>query len=197
MDRKLGILFTSRNNYNLLDVWLSKVDTEGFDVLNIDEDSTQENKEIGKKICEKHNVVYMDREIRGLQNNMTTAKKHFDELGIGWVVWFQHDCFPVDSGFFTDFNKLILTGNIDKFGTVGFNQFHTLANPKFKSMIKNGYRGLQDTARAPLEIGDLYYRDKNFRPDSRPDYSNPDWNKPFAVESACWYSVALNLSLLP
>ena len=106
--KKTGIVFTSRNNYNLLDVWLSRVDTEGFSVLNIDEDSTEENKETGKSICEKYNVVYMDREIRGLQNNMTTTKKHFDKLGVEWVVWFQHDCFPVDEGFFTDFNKIFI-----------------------------------------------------------------------------------------
>ena len=192
---KTAILFTSRNNYNLLDVWLSRVDTEGFSVLNIDEDSTPENKEIGKSVCEKHGVVYMDREIRGLQNNMTTAKNHFEGTNVEWVVWFQHDCFPVDDGFFTDFNNLANTGNIDEFGTIGFNQFHTLANPAFRGMIADGYRGLQDTARAPLEVGDLYYRDKKFRPQSRPDYSNPKWNKPFAVESACWYSVGLNLNL--
>ena len=30
-------LITSRNNYNLLYNWLNKVDTEGFDILNIDE----------------------------------------------------------------------------------------------------------------------------------------------------------------
>ena len=64
--KKTAILFTSRNNYNLLDVWLSRVDIEGFSVLNIDEDSTPENKEIGKSVCEKHGVVYMDREIRSI-----------------------------------------------------------------------------------------------------------------------------------
>ena len=57
MDKKLGILFTSRNNYNLLDVWLSRVDTEGFSILNVDEDSTPENKEIGKYLFFKFRDV--------------------------------------------------------------------------------------------------------------------------------------------
>ena len=39
---KVGILFTSRNNYDLLDYWLEKVNTEGLFILNIDEDSTPE-----------------------------------------------------------------------------------------------------------------------------------------------------------
>ena len=29
--KKTGILFTSRNNYELLDLWMSKIDTEGFE----------------------------------------------------------------------------------------------------------------------------------------------------------------------
>ena len=48
MSKKLGILFTSRNNYELLDNWMNKVDTENFSVLTIDEDSIEKNKEIGK-----------------------------------------------------------------------------------------------------------------------------------------------------
>ena len=44
MNKKIGILFTSRNNYNLLYNWLNKVNTEGFDILNIDEDSDDEEK---------------------------------------------------------------------------------------------------------------------------------------------------------
>jgi len=46
MNKKIGILFTSRNNYNLLYNWLNKVDTEGFDILNIDEDSESEIKKV-------------------------------------------------------------------------------------------------------------------------------------------------------
>ena len=191
---KTGILFTSRNNYNLLETWLSKIDTEGFDILNIDEDSSDENKNLGREVCEKYGAVYMDREERGLQNNMSTAVKHFGELNINWAIWFQHDCFPIDKNFFSTFNELVLTGQLDEFGTVGFNQYHTLSNPSFRDWVKQGYRELQDTARAPLEPGDKYYRNKRFRPDSRVDYSK-GFDKPFAVESVCWYSVALNLPL--
>ena len=77
MNKKIGILFTSRNNYNLLYNWLNKVDTEGFDILNIDEDSESEDKESGKAICDKFGVVYQDREERGMQNNLTTACNYF------------------------------------------------------------------------------------------------------------------------
>ena len=48
--KNIGIVFTSRNNYELLDNWMKKVNTEDFFILNIDEDSTEENKELGIKI---------------------------------------------------------------------------------------------------------------------------------------------------
>ena len=36
MDKKIGIVFTSRNNYELLENWSSQVDTKGYKILNID-----------------------------------------------------------------------------------------------------------------------------------------------------------------
>ena len=45
--QKLGILFTSRNNYEMFDLWFASTTNEGFEVLSIDEDSTPENKQKG------------------------------------------------------------------------------------------------------------------------------------------------------
>ena len=58
MNEQFGILFTSRNNYELLDQWCSSIDTEGYYILNIDEDSTDEQKKLGKEVCKKiqHNL---------------------------------------------------------------------------------------------------------------------------------------------
>ena len=98
--RKIGILLTSRNNYQLLDFWLHTTDREGYEVLNIDEDSTDKNKEEGMAICAKHDVVYKDREERGMQNNAVTACNHFKSKGVDWIIWFQHDCFPLNEEFF-------------------------------------------------------------------------------------------------
>ena len=39
--KKIGILFTTRNNYAMLDNWLKSFDYEGFSVLNIDENSNE------------------------------------------------------------------------------------------------------------------------------------------------------------
>jgi hypothetical protein len=190
MDKKIGILFTSRNNYNLLDNWLNKVNTEGFDILNIDEDSDDKNKKSGKSICENYGVVYQDREERGMQNNLTTACKYFGDRGVKVIIWFQHDCFPLHSTFFTTFNDFVIGNDLKEFGAIGFNCYHDdRAHQDFQSI---GHF-LDNTARAPLEIGDFWYRNKKYWGNSRPDYSNLEWNKPFAVESTAWYVSCINI----
>jgi len=191
MNRNIGILFTSRNNYELLDSWLSKVDIEGFSVLNIDEDSTEKNKELGKTICEKHNVGYMDREDRGMQNNILSACNYFKYNNIDWIIWFQHDCFPLTENFFSRLNDFVLGDSLNEFGVIGFNGHHTQKSHK---RYKDGFRDLNDTARTPLEIGDKWYRSKRYWNGTKVDYSK-GFDKPFAVESVAWYSAMVNIDM--
>ncbi len=181
--KKLGILFTSRNNYELLQNWMDNVDNEGFEILNIDEDSAEEQKKLGKQICKKYNIGYMDREERGMQNNIVSACNYFKFNNMEWIIWFQHDCFPVTDKFFEMFNDIILTGNLNKFGAVGVNVFH-------KQPVIEGEFGV--TARSPLEPGDLWYRRKEYWPETKVDYSK-GFDKPFAVESVAWFLAAVNI----
>jgi len=191
MDKNVGILFTSRNNYELLDNWLKVVDIEGCEVLSIDEDSSEANKKIGREICHKNGVAYMDREERGMQNNIVTACNYFEPLDVKWLIWFQHDCFPLNDGFFNKFSNLISDGKLDEFGVVGFNAHHKqLAHQRYD----DGIRELNDTARTPLEIGDFWYRRKEWWPNARVDYTK-GFDKPFAVESVAWYAAAVSIDV--
>ena len=106
MNKKIGILFTARNNYEMLSNWMRKVNTDGYEVLSIDEDSTQENKSQGKAICDEFNVKYMDRDERGMQHNIQTACDYFKDKGIEWVLWFQHDSYPKTEDFFNKLNTI-------------------------------------------------------------------------------------------
>ena len=199
--KKLGILFTSRNNYEMFDLWFENSTNEGFEVLSIDEDSTEENKKIGKQICKKYNITYMDREKRGMFNNIETAKKYFKVKGIDWVIWFQHDCYPLTKDFFKKVNNLILTGKLNEVGAVSFNVCHGFEDI---DAYKGGDSQLKFTCRAPLEVGDLYYRHK-YRTlpnggiqycwvDSRVDYTSGKFDKPFSVE-AVGFGVLLNFDM--
>jgi hypothetical protein len=173
-NKKLGIFFVSKNNYSLFDIWMNRVNHEDYFILNIDEDSTPENKEIGKEICKKYNIHYMDREIKGLQNNIQSACNFFKEKGIEYFIWFQHDCFPQTENFFSKFDTLIQTGKLDDFGVIGFNVEHEdwqmlsrspLQNPK-KDMWIRTLKGLQ------LPLG---------------------YNKPHSVESVAWMCAAIGI----
>ena len=173
---KTGILFTSRNNYDLLDYWLKNVNTEGLFILNIDEDSTPENKIKGKEVCEKHCIAYMDREDRGMQNNITSACNIFKKSNLEWIIWFQHDCFPITNKFFTKFNELVETGKLDNFGAVGFNIKH------------DGV--YQMLSRTPLQQPnrDMW---------NRFDINTPlplEYNKVHSVESVSWMCAAVNIN---
>ena len=191
MDKNVGILFTSRNNYQLLDNWIKTVDTEDCKILSIDEDSTEDNRKIGKEVCQRNGIAYMDREERGMQNNIVTACSYFEPLGVKWLIWFQHDCFPLNGRFFNKFSNLTLSGKLDKFGVIGFNAHHKqLAHQRYDE----GIRELNDTARTPLEVGDFWYRRKEWWPSARVDYTK-GFDKPFAVESVAWYSAAVSIDM--
>lgn len=174
-DKKLGILFVSKNNYSLFDTWMERVNTEGYTILNIDEDSTLENKEIGKQVCEKYGIHYMDREKNGMQNNIDSAGRFFKEKGINWLIWFQHDCYPVTDKFFSLFNELIQTGKLDEFGAVGFNVEHDFE--------------WQMLSRSPLQFPrkDMWIRIPK-------GYELPlGYDKPHSVESVSWMCAAISI----
>lgn len=188
--KKLGILFTARNNYEMYDLWFSNSSSEGFEVLNIDEDSTEENKEYGREVCSKYGMTYMDREKRGMFNNVETAKKYFKTKGIDWVIWFHLDCYPITENFFSRLNELILADKLNEFGVISFNVCHGWED--IDSFVQ-GDTSLKVTCRAALEPGDYYYRHKTrilngsnsiAWPNSRVDYSTGKFDKPFSIESA-------------
>lgn len=190
MDKKFGILFTSRNNYELLDNWCSRVDTKDYLILNIDEDSTDEQKLLGKEICKKYNVVYLDRETRGMHFNLVTASNFFKGKGFEWIMYFSHDCYPKTEDFFNKLNGYLTEKDLTNFGAIGFNILHDWHDIK----DWNGDNTpLRTTARTPLERGDMYYRNFQHWPNTRVRYDEK-FNKPFAVESIMWTAGLLNIS---
>jgi len=190
MKQNLGILLTSRNNYEMLEQWLNMVNTEGFDVLNIDEDSTPKNKLNGQDICKKYNITYMDREKRGMQNNIATAAKYFNNFK--YIIWFQHDCTVLTSQFFTKLNAKINSGEMDSWGTIGFNVFD---RQREIDLYDPTNVELMTLARTPLEPGDFWYRSKRWWGNTRADYSNANFRKPFAVESISWHAAGININM--
>ncbi len=194
----IGILITSRNNYEFMDkFWLPRINAGSYPVLNIDEDSSSQEKTYGKKICDRDGVIYMDRQDRGMHNNIITASKYFGSR-VKYIVWFQTDCWPLQANFFPDFEKLVNSGKLDRFGVVGFNGLaeNILERGNYDNMVlkmKKGKMPIGVVARSPLEKGDHWYcgvksrRIKNSIPRKL-------FKKPFAVEIVAWFAAAINVA---
>ena len=188
--KKVGILFTTRNNYDMLENWLKSFNHEGFPVLNIDENSIEEEKVKGRKIKDKYKIIHIENTKRGILNNLKTACKIFSNESVEWVIWLHHDCWPLTPNFFSKFNSLINTKKLDEFGLVGFNTYH-------KCNLKECYnkRQLQYLARAPLEPGDNWYRNKDKWGGTRARLESGKFDKPFSVQIPAAFGVAVNLEL--
>ena len=56
----LIIYVSSHNNYDMLEgEVLKNINTEGFELINIDDKSCEEETIKGKNICKKHNILFL------------------------------------------------------------------------------------------------------------------------------------------
>ena len=203
----IGILLTSRNNYDFMEkFWIpntvGKCDIN-CKILNIDEDSTEEEKQKGKILCDRYNINYIDREERGMHHNIDTAIRFFGD-SVKYIIWFQHDCWPLQEDFFVRFNNLVKDNRLDIFGTIGFN---AIAQNMFKhgDMHKNvmkdfeeGRKPLGVLSRAFLEsvlVGDIHYCGYKVKNRIKKPVSRNLYAEPFACEVPIWYAIAINTDL--
>ena len=106
--KKLAIVISSKNNYEMLEKEvLTNNKLEGFSLINVDDNSETSQIKLGKKICEKNNIIFLHNKNKGIQWAIQTA---IDTLGdeIEWIISIQHDCYPLSENFYSRINKLIL-----------------------------------------------------------------------------------------
>jgi len=194
----IGTFVISKNNYRFLEKywWPHMKPLVQGPVLNIDEGSDDNQKQIGKQLCESYRIEYQDRDRAGVQWNAVKAAKSFKEQGCKWMIWFQHDCWPLYNDFYPEFQKIIDSGKLDNFGTVGFNALATdMAKnhgPHMK-LLKRGKKPLGILCRAPLE-GYNFYSTYSYNPKkNKPIDMDKRWHNPFAIESVCWFAIAVNI----
>lgn len=186
----IGLLVTSRNNYNFLDgFWLPRIKTN-FPILNIDDDSSKHEKKKGMEICKKNNVAYLNREEAGVQGNIVTACNYFKKNGIKMIIWFQHDCYPYDCDkFFNRLNVLVDSGSFDDLGAIGFNALATDVVSNYDKQIKMleaGENPLGIVARSPLSKDRLWLT--GFSSKHSPKLDEKLYKTSFSVPSTAWFA---------
>ena len=192
-----GIVLTSRNNYKMLDkVWLPHMGDIPAPVLNIDEDSESSEIDRGKNICKNAGISFISYQKRGMQNNMATAVEFFGKE-VKYIIWFQHDCWPLDNLYFhSRMKSLIESGKINNFGTIGFNGLATDVTKNYKSYVekvKQGKKPIGIVARCPLECNRRWYTTKGSK-HNKP-INGKLFQKPFSVEIPAWFAIALNVKM--
>jgi len=135
---KIALLFESRNNYQLFDEIFFKyttVDFSNYYIFNIDLDSTPEQKELGKRICKKYNIVDLqvdpdDPHLYSAGRCFEICVDHIDKnnLDIDWVMWFQHDCHFIGDDFLQKLEEKINNNPrfIKEVGAIGFRDYNTV-----------------------------------------------------------------------
>ena len=191
------IYVSSRNNYDMLSgEVLKNINTEGFEFINVDDKSSNEEIEKGKKICQDNDIVFLENTLRGVQWATQTLIDFINENRpeCKWIFCFQHDCYPITENFFGRISKLINDGKLDEFGTLGFNRIdmgkHTADS--FKRW-ENGQEPLGNIGLAHLSVLD---REKRVIQPTRNRWleENDDWKKPFSIEITAWTGVGINVN---
>tara|TARA_B100001093_G_scaffold82403_1_gene73815 strand:+ start:16296 stop:17252 length:957 start_codon:yes stop_codon:yes gene_type:complete len=200
MNKKNIIIYvSSRNNYDMLKHEVFKnIKFEGFEFINIDDNSKKEEKIKGQLICKEKGVKFLENKSRGVQSATQTLIDFINSNrpDCKWIICFQHDNYPLTKNFFHQISEYISKGKLNEFGLIGFNNLdhgsYTLLS-YYKYLL--GFK--------PLGMIGLVHFQKIIYPGSmwlcpRRRYQilrNKLWKKPFIVELPMWASIGINVEM--
>jgi hypothetical protein len=118
------LLYSSFNNYDMLETEvLPSVRNSNIHIINVDDFSSKEEQDKGKKICENNNITFLTNNDKGVQSAVQTAIEWLDENEITceWILVSQHDIFPLGDLFFENLGNILLQHDLRDVGAVGFN----------------------------------------------------------------------------
>lgn len=196
MKDNIIIYVSSRNNYDMLEgEVLKNINRDGFEFINVDDKSCDEEIAKGKAICKKHDIVFLENKSRGVQMATQTLIDFINENrpNCKWVICFQHDHYPLSDNFFSNISNYISNNKLNDFGIIGFNV-----------LDKGNYTGdaysrfLQgESPIGMIGMCHLSIHNRTGRwlcPKQQNEILKLDiWNTPFIVEFPMWASVGINV----
>ena len=187
---KLVIYVSSRNNYSLLEDFLRRNQSLlNYNFYNIDDNSDYDEKELGKRICEKYGIKFIENKGRGLQWSAQTMVEEVDD-DCEFILWTTHDTFTITKGFYDVFIEKI--PEFKDFGVIGFNILGPQCGISHPSQITKTTLGI--LGRAPL--ASLSGRGGWYRtPDMTLDWEIWGGDYPIAIESPVDMMLSVNIEL--
>ena len=190
------IYVSSRNNYDMLEgEVLKNIDTEGFEFINVDDKSCDEEIAKGKAICKDHNIVFLENKSRGVQMATQTLIDFINKNrpNCKWIICFQHDHYPLSDNFFNNISNRISNNKLNDFGIIGFNVLDK------GGYTNNSYQKYL-TGESPIgRIGmchlSIHNREGRWLcPKQQNTLLQLEvWKKAFIVEFPMWASVGINI----
>ena len=196
MKDKLIVYISSRNNYEMLvGEVLKNNNFKDIRLINIDDNSSDQQKKIGRDICRERNITFIENNGRGLFCAARTAIEYVSQEHpeCKFVYWTSHDCFPITENMFLRLEEVIESGQLDSFGCVGFNTIwkkFMMDISEFESQNLEGrYCGALGRACLTPVPGAGWYRPSDF------DMTWDKWGKSVAVESVVDMNFMINVRL--
>ena len=186
---KLVTYVSSRNNYSLLKDFIKRNPTIlNYNFHNVDDNSSEEQKEIGREICKQYDIKFIENKGRGLQWAAKTMVDNVDSE-CKFILWTTHDTFTITENFYE-----VLENDIPKlkdFGIVGFNILGPQCGINSKDV---GSKVLGIIGRAPL--ANLPGRGGWYRtPDMNLPWDIWGGSYPIAIESPTDMILSFNVEL--
>lgn len=199
MKDNLIIYVSSRNNYDMLEgEVLRNIPFDGFEFINVDDNSVESEIEKGKHICNKYKIMYLQNRSRGVQMATQTLIDFVsrNRPNCKWIFCFQHDNFPISKDFFSRISKLINSGQIDQFGSIGFNVIDLGKNTKNSfNLWRSGQKPLGMIGMSNL--GYVSTGERWIAPRQNQeilDLNKESWMKPFTTDFPMWAAIGINVS---
>jgi len=193
---KVAVYISSRNNYSLLEEFIerNKAELENVYFVNIDDFSDKGEIILGRSICAKYNIPFIENRARGLQNATKTMIEHLDRVdkSYKYILWMTHDSHTITDNFVSKFDSIVSTGVLDEFGVVGFNILGPQCHVRNQSKVSPNQCGM--LGRAPLTK--LPGRGGWYRtPDMVLDWDIWGGSRAIAVESPVDMTLAINIDM--
>ena len=195
----LIIYVSSRNNYDMLGgEVLKNINTEGFEFINVDDNSSEEEIVKGKQICDDNNIVFLENKSSGVQMATQTLIDFINENrpNCKWIICFQHDNWPITKNFFERLSKLIDTKKLDDFGGMGFNlvDMGDYSGDSYESW-KRGENVSSMLGLAHLSVKSNSNRWLTKAKNEFIRNESEKWKNPFIVEIPLWAIGGINVKL--
>lgn len=192
------IIYTSnRNNYDMVEGEILKIDFEGFEYFSVDDNSSSKELKKGFEMSEKHGFYLLKNKSRGVQMATQTLIDFISSHrpNCKWIICLQHDIKPITPNFFSRISNLIADDKLNEFGGLGFNVIDKgkYTFDSYDKWLNNekplGMLGLNHLSR-------LSNQNRWISPKHNPiAIDNPEnWNKPFIIEIPMWAIAGINVN---